>query len=68
MTETVASRITGRVIMGGLLIFFGLIGFVFWLSSLHDRPDFDRKWTGVPHGSGEAHVAVGTHGEHGRTT
>lgn len=25
MTETVASRITGRVIMGGLLIFFGLM-------------------------------------------
>ena len=26
-----------------VLIFFALIGFVFWLSSLHDRPDFPRR-------------------------
>jgi len=25
------------------LFFFLLIGFVFWLTSLHDRPDFERK-------------------------
>jgi len=57
-----------QVVSVTVLIFFLLIGFVFWLSSLHDRPDFERKWTGVPHGSGEAELAVGTHGEHRRTT
>jgi len=25
-----------------VLIFFVLIGFVFWLSGLHDRPDYRR--------------------------
>jgi hypothetical protein len=25
-----------------VLFFFLLIGFVFWLASLHDRPDFQR--------------------------
>ena len=25
-----------------VLLFFMLIGFVFWLSSLHDKPDFER--------------------------
>jgi len=28
-----------------VLIFFVLIGFVFWLASLHDRPDFDGGGT-----------------------
>ena len=34
-----------------VLAFFLLIGFVFWITSLHDRPDFDgekshpeRRW------------------------
>ena len=26
-----------------VLLFFVLIGFVFWISSLHDRPDFERE-------------------------
>jgi cytochrome bd-type quinol oxidase subunit 1 len=26
-----------------VLLFFLLIGLVFWISSLHDRPDFDRS-------------------------
>jgi hypothetical protein len=26
-----------------VLLFFLLIGLVFWISSLHDRPDFGRK-------------------------
>jgi hypothetical protein len=32
-------------------LFFLLIGVVFWISSLHDRPDFERR-TRVPEGSG----------------
>ena len=55
-----------QVVSVTVLIFFALIGFVFWLSSLHDKPDFERKWTGVQ--PGEAEFAVGTHGEHRRTT
>src|SRR5688572_6465113 len=30
-----------QVVSVTVLIFFVLIGFVFWLASLHDRPDFD---------------------------
>jgi hypothetical protein len=35
-----------------VLLFFLLIGFVFWITSLHDRPDFERR-TRLPRGSGE---------------
>jgi cytochrome bd-type quinol oxidase subunit 1 len=28
-----------------VLIFFALVGFVFWLASLHDRPDFKGRTT-----------------------
>jgi len=31
-----------QVVSVTVLIFFFLIGFVFWITSLHDRPDFDR--------------------------
>jgi cytochrome bd ubiquinol oxidase subunit I len=31
-----------QVVSVTVLIFFLLIGFVFWLASLHDRPDFQR--------------------------
>jgi cytochrome d ubiquinol oxidase subunit I len=31
-----------QVVSVTVLIFFLLIGFVFWLTSLHDKPDFDR--------------------------
>ncbi len=30
-----------QVVSATVLVFFLLIGFVFWLASLHDRPDFD---------------------------
>jgi cytochrome bd ubiquinol oxidase subunit I len=46
-----------QVVSVTVLIFFGLIGFVFWLSSLHDKPDYDR--------SGKR-LAAGTPAEHGR--
>jgi len=32
-----------------VLMFFMLIGVVFWIASLHDRPDFERKPKTVPH-------------------
>jgi hypothetical protein len=38
-----------------VLIFFALIGFVFWLASLHDRPDFEKgakaRRVAEPHGA-----------------
>jgi cytochrome d ubiquinol oxidase subunit I len=30
-----------QVVSVTVLIFFLLIGFVFWLTSLHDKPDYD---------------------------
>ena len=38
-----------QVVSVTVLIFFVLIGFVFWLSSLHDRPDYARRKTESPH-------------------
>ena len=38
-----------QVVSVTVLIFFLLIGFVFWLSSLHDRPDFKRRNGQSPH-------------------
>jgi cytochrome d ubiquinol oxidase subunit I len=35
-----------QVVSVTVLIFFGLIGFVFWLSSLHDKPDYQRSGSG----------------------
>jgi len=31
-----------KVVSVTVLLFFVLIGIVFWIASLHDRPDFDR--------------------------
>ena len=31
-----------QVVSATVLVFFLLIGFVFWITSLHDRPDFNR--------------------------
>jgi cytochrome d ubiquinol oxidase subunit I len=45
-----------QVVSVTVLIFFLLIGFVFWLSSLHDRPDYERA------GSGEITPALAPHG------
>ena len=38
-----------QVVSVTVLIFFVLIGFVFWLSSLHDRPDFAPRNHTSPH-------------------
>jgi cytochrome bd ubiquinol oxidase subunit I len=32
-----------KVVSVTVLLFFLLIGFVFWITSLHDRPDFERR-------------------------
>jgi hypothetical protein len=37
------------VISATVLAFFLLIGFVFWITSLHDRPDFEERTSEVPH-------------------
>jgi cytochrome d ubiquinol oxidase subunit I len=32
-----------QVVSVTVLLFFALIGFVFWITSLHDRPDFEQR-------------------------
>ena len=32
-----------QVVSVTVLLFFILIGFVFWITSLHDRPDFEER-------------------------
>jgi cytochrome bd ubiquinol oxidase subunit I len=51
-----------------VLMFFALIAVVFWITSLHDRPDFEaRAKARLRKGSGPAELAVGTPGEAGRS-
>ena len=43
-----------KVVSVTVLLFFALIAFVFWLTSLHDKPDFERQpKTRLREGSGE---------------
>ena len=43
-----------EVVSVTVLLFFLLIGFVFWLTSLHDKPDFQRQTNDrLRQGSGE---------------
>ena len=42
-----------QVVSVTVLVFFVLIGFVFWITSLHDRPDFEARTKARHHGSGE---------------
>ena len=53
-----------QVVSATVLAFFLLIGFVFWITSLHDRPDYKGR-----EDSGELspEFAVATAGKHGRT-
>jgi cytochrome bd-type quinol oxidase subunit 1 len=37
-----------KVVSATVLLFFLLIGIVFWISSLHDRPDFERRSQPAP--------------------
>jgi cytochrome d ubiquinol oxidase subunit I len=60
-----------KVVSVTVLLFFLLIGFVFWITSLHDRPDFEaRKGDRRREGSGEVspELAVEAVGEPGRTS
>jgi hypothetical protein len=61
-----------QVVSATVLVFFVLIGGVFWLASLHDRPDFDaaNNKARLPHGPGgvSPEFAVETPGEHRRTS
>ncbi|MEO5896602.1 MAG: cytochrome ubiquinol oxidase subunit I [Vicinamibacterales bacterium] len=54
-----------QVVSVTVLFFFLLIGFVFWLTSLHDRPDFQREGQ-APHGAPD--FAAATPHEHGRAS
>jgi len=53
-----------QVVSVTVLLFFLLIGFVFWLSSLHDKPDYARGTKGEV----APKFAVDTPGEHRRTS
>ena len=55
-----------QVVSVTVLLFFVLIGFVFWITSLHDRPDY-RVRAGVPHHPGEPQFGAATSPEHGQT-
>ncbi len=60
-----------KVVSVTVLLFFLLIGFVFWITSLHDRPDFEaRKGDRRREGSGEVspELAVEAVGEPRRTS
>jgi cytochrome bd ubiquinol oxidase subunit I len=51
-----------RVVSVTVLLFFLLIGLVFWLASLHDRPDFARRPRGGPRsGDDETEPDAGHH-------
>jgi cytochrome bd-type quinol oxidase subunit 1 len=54
-----------QVVSATVLLFFALIGFVFWITSLHDRPDFKERIR-RREGSGEVspEFALETPGEH----
>jgi cytochrome bd-type quinol oxidase subunit 1 len=62
-----------KIVSVTVLLFFGLIGFVFWITSLHDKPDFvaetDREPKARRHGSElSPKFALEAPGEHGRTS
>ena len=38
-----------EVVSVTVLLFFVLIGIVFWITSLHDKPDFERRTSEPPH-------------------
>jgi cytochrome d ubiquinol oxidase subunit I len=62
-----------KVVSVTVLLFFVLIGFVFWITSLHDRPDYTRRTrlAGAPGGEADEvppDFAVEGPGAHGRTS
>jgi len=59
-----------KVVSATVLAFFLLIGVVFWIASLHDRPDFEPAGARRRRGSGERspEFPAETAGEAGRTS
>jgi cytochrome d ubiquinol oxidase subunit I len=55
-----------QVVSVTVLIFFLLIGFVFWLASLHDRPDFQRTTGAERPTEHELEASLGVGGTAGR--
>jgi cytochrome bd-type quinol oxidase subunit 1 len=55
-----------QVVSVTVLLFFFLIGIVFWITGLHDRPDYGAQ-AGARHHPGEAEFGVATPTEHGQT-
>jgi cytochrome bd-type quinol oxidase subunit 1 len=45
-----------KVVSVTVLMFFVLIGVVFWIASLHDRPDYHRRTEGMGHNDEEAEL------------
>ena len=58
------------VISVTVLMFFALIGFVFWITGLHDKPDFVPQTKPLRERSGELspEFAMKTAADHGRTS
>jgi len=59
-----------QVVSVTVLLFFCLIGFVFWITSLHDKPDFVPQTKPLRERSGELspEFAMKPAAEHGRTS
>ncbi len=56
-----------QVVSVTVLLFFVLIGFVFWITNLHDLPDFDER-ARVRQGENPPELAPAAAGHHGRTS
>jgi len=50
-----------QVVSVTVLLFFLLIGVVFWITNLHDRPDFEGRTRGRPRDGDGAHRQVAQH-------
>jgi len=46
-----------KVVSATVLMFFLLIGVVFWIASLHDKPDYERRTRAVRHAGAREHEA-----------
>jgi cytochrome bd-type quinol oxidase subunit 1 len=56
-----------QVVSVTVLLFFALIGLVFWIASLHDRPDFSETTAPAHRGSNEISPQFAAAGGHGPT-
>jgi cytochrome bd-type quinol oxidase subunit 1 len=56
-----------KVVSVTVLMFFCLIALVFWISSLHDRPDYQARFRRSEEGEVSPDLRLATPREHGRT-